>query len=106
MDLGQRYVPASAGDALVSQLVGLVIQRNALGAMDPNSPYGDSGQTVRDQLNRIEQQRAALKELGQQAGSLLEQTSSDRDWINYIDRWMIFGDLNAAQWMVNKYGQQ
>ncbi len=106
MDLGQRYVPASAGDALVSQLVGLVIQRNALGAMDPNSPYGDSGQTVRDQFNRIEQQRAALQELGRQAGSLLEKANSDRDWINYVDRWMIFGDLNAARWMVNKYGQQ
>jgi hypothetical protein len=30
----------------------------------------------------------------------------DQDWINYTDRWMIFGELAAAQWLVNKYGQQ
>ncbi len=106
MGLGQRYVPASAGDALVSQLVGLVIQRNALAAMDPNSPYGDNGQTAQEQLAAIEQQRAALKELGRQAGSFLETNASDQDWINYIDRWMIFGDGHAAEWLVTKYGQQ
>ncbi len=106
MNLGERYVPASAGDALISQLVGLVIQRNALNAMDPKSPYGADGQTVQDRLNQVEQQRAMLKELGQQAASLLEKTKSDQDWINYIDRWMIFGDFHAAQWIVNKYGQQ
>jgi RNA polymerase sigma factor (sigma-70 family) len=106
MNLGEHYVPASAGDALISQLVGLVIQRNALNAMDAQSLYGDAGQTVQDRLNQVEQQRAMLKELAQQAGSLLEKTTSDQDWINYIDRWMLFGDLHAAQWIVNRHDQQ
>jgi hypothetical protein len=106
MDLGQRYLPASAGDALVSQLVGLVIQRNALSAMDPSSPFGNDGQTVQSHLAIVEQQRTALKELGQQAGSLLEKTTSEQDWNNYLQRWMLFGDLHAAQWLVNRNGKR
>jgi hypothetical protein len=73
--------------------------------MDPNSPYGDSGQSVQDQLNQLTQQRAALKDLGQQIGSLLEKVS-DQDWISYYNRWMISGEAAAGQWPVNKYGQK
>jgi hypothetical protein len=105
VNLGQRYVPSSAGEAVLDQLVGLAVERMALSAMDPNSLYGDNGQTVQDQLNQLTQQRAVLKASVQQAGSLLE-TMPDQDWINYTDRWMIFGELAANQWLVNKYGQQ
>src|SRR5208337_2673452 len=66
LNLGQRYVPASAGKAVLDQLVGLAVERMALSAMDPNSPYGDNGQTVQDQLNQLAQQRATLKGLVQQ----------------------------------------
>ncbi len=105
VNLGQRYVPTSAGEAVLDQLVGLAVERMAFSAMDPNSPYGNNGQTVQDQLNQLAQQRAALKGLVQQVDSLLE-TMSDQDWINYTDRWMIFGELAANQWLVNKHGQQ
>ena len=91
INLGQRYGNVSAG--------------MAISAMDPNSPYGDNGQTVQDQLNQIAQQRAALNALGQQAGPLLP-TLSDQDWISYTDRKMLFGDEAAVQWLVNKYGQK
>ena len=105
VNLGQRYFPSSAGEAVIDQLVGLAVERMALSTMDPNSPYGDNGQTVQDQLNQIAQQRAALKAPTQQIDSLLE-TMSDQDWINYINRWMIFGEEAADQWLVNKYGQK
>jgi len=104
MNLGQRYGNVSAGMA-IDQLVGLVVEKMALSTMDPNSPYGDSGQTVQDQLNQIAQQRAALNALGQQAGPLLP-TLSDQDWISYTDRKMLFGDEAAVRWLVNKYGQK
>jgi RNA polymerase sigma factor (sigma-70 family) len=104
MNLGQRYGNVSAGMA-IDRLVGLVVEKMALSTMDPNSPYGDSGQTVQDQLNQIAQQRAALNALGQQAGPLLP-TLSDQDWISYTDRKMLFGDEAAVRWLVNKYGQK
>lgn len=103
-NIGQGYANSSGGEALISQLVGVAIERIALGAMDPNSPYGN-GQTVQDRLNQLDQQKAALHELGQQF-TPLQQTMSDQDWINYRDRWMAFGEAAAEQWVVSKYGQQ
>ena len=105
VNLGQRYVPSTAGEAVIDQLVGLAVERMAFSAMDPNSLYGDSGQTVQDHLNQIAQQRAALKASVDQAGSLLE-TMSDQVWINYTERWMIFGEQAANQWLVSRFGQQ
>ena len=105
LNLGQRYVSTSAGEAVIDQLVGIAIERMAFSAMSPNSPYGDNGQTVQDQLNQIVQQRTALITPMQQAGSLLE-TIPDQVWINYTERWMIFGEQAANQWLVNKYGQK
>ena len=90
---------------MISQLVGIAIEANALSAMDRNSPYGNAGQTVQDQLNQLAQQRAALKELAQQFEPLQERIS-DQDWISYTDRRMIFGEEAAMRWVVGKYGQK
>jgi RNA polymerase sigma factor (sigma-70 family) len=105
MNLGQRYENASTSVTLISPLVGMAIETIALRAMDPNSPYGGNGQTVQDQLNQIVQQRAIIKELVQQAQPFLP-TMSDQDIFNYENRRMLFGELAAFQWLVNKYGQQ
>ncbi len=100
--LGQSY---GAGDCAVSHLVGLAIERNALSAMDPNSPYGANGQTVQDQLNQIIQQKATINSLFKNNESLLE-TMSDQDWISYVDRDKSSGEEAALRWAVSKYGQK
>ena len=105
MNLGQRYADASASAALVSQLVGMAVERMALSAMDPNSPFGGNGQTVQDQLDQIVQQKAAFNELWKQAEPLMP-TMSAQDWISYTDRRKIFGEVAALQWVVSKYGQK
>jgi hypothetical protein len=105
LDLGQHYSSPSTDWTLISQLVGMAIQKIALSAMDPNSPYGDSGLTVRAQLNQIDQNRAAISEIAQQALPLLP-TLSDQDILNYENRRRAFGELAALQWVVNKFGQQ
>jgi hypothetical protein len=105
MNLGQRYGDAPANAALISQLTGMAVERLALNAMDPNSPYGDNGQTVQDQLNQIAQQRAAIDELAQQAEPLMP-TMPDQDVLNYVNRRMLFGELAAMQWVVSKHGQK
>src|SRR2546427_2599930 len=53
-NLGQRYANGTAGEPEVSQLVGMAVERIALGKMDPNSPYGGDGQTVRDRMRSEE----------------------------------------------------
>lgn len=104
VNLGQRF-NGSPGEPLISRLVGLAIERNAFSAMDPNSPYGGSGQTIQGRVNELAGQSAALKGLGQQFDSVGERMT-DADWIHYIDRWRSFGEVAAAQWVLGKYGQK
>ena len=104
-NLGRRYSASSAGESEISQLVGMWVERNALTAMDPNSAYGSSGQTVQDRIDQITQQNATLRQLGQQVEPLL-QNLSEQDWISYKDRWMMFGEESALKWVIGKYGQK
>jgi len=104
-NLGQRYGGSSPGEATISQLVGIAIERNALGAMDPTSAYGSSGQTVQDRLNQLSQQRATLYELAQQTETLAP-TLSDQDWVVYKDRSKMFGEEAAERWLIGKYGKK
>lgn len=97
-----RQLDASPNDLLISQLNGMAIQRAALGTMDPNAPYGPTGQTVADQIAQFSQQDSAIKAMVQQMTSLQPMMSS-QDWITYNDRTMAFGEVNALQWLINKY---
>lgn len=103
--LGQQYANPSAGEPAISQLVGIAIQRIALGAMDPNAAYGDNGQTVQDRLNQLAQQKAAVEQMSQQVGELLP-VLSDQDWIIYKNRWLMFGEENAERWVIAKYSRK
>ncbi len=105
MGLGQRYSSSSPGEPEVSQLVGMAIERKALNAMDPNVAYSTEGGTAPDRINQIIQQEAALKELNQRIEPLF-QTMPDQDWISYRDRWLMFGEENAARWLINKHGER
>ncbi|SPE60416.1 conserved exported hypothetical protein [Verrucomicrobia bacterium] len=105
MNVGQNVASESSSAALLGQLVGTAIEKIALSAMNPNSPYGDNGQTVQDQLNQIAQQRVAVNELVQQATPLLP-TLSDQEILNYENRRRAFGEGAALQWLVGKYGPQ
>lgn len=102
LQLGQRYSEGPA-EFLINTLVGIAIQRNALSAMDPGSPYGAAGQTVADQLNQLAQQKDNIKTLVQQTQEILP-TMPDEDWINYQNRRMMFGEQDAFRWVLNKYG--
>jgi len=106
VSLGQRYSEGGPGENLVSQLVGVAAERQALGAMDPNSPYGaDGAMTVQQRLDQLAQQRAAVKELVTKTKPFW-QVMSEQDWITYHNRSMVFGEMAAQQWLLNKYGQK
>ncbi len=104
-NLGQRYGNTVAGETEVSRLVGMFVERSALNAMDPTSPYGSDGQTVQDRMNQLSQQKDVLNQLNQQAEPLLP-TMSDQGWISYKERWKLFGEEAALRWVVSTYGQR
>jgi len=78
------------------------IEQQFFGMMDPNSPYGTSGQTVKDQLAEIGQRLAQFKELTGRQSTLLPALS-DEDLANYADHMKVFGGLQALRWLVDKY---
>ncbi len=104
IELGERFNGAP-GEALVSRLVGLAIQRNALNAMDPASPFGSSGRTVQNQIDNLAAQRSAIQNLDQQF-TAVQPNITDQDWISYRDRERTFGEEAAMQWLVGKYGKK
>lgn len=104
MNIGQQ-VNSATQQPPITTLVGIAIERMALETMDPGAPYGDSGQTVQDQINALVQQREAIRNLSKQESGLLG-SMSDTDLVTYYDRLKTFGWLSAAQWAVEKYGNQ
>jgi RNA polymerase sigma factor (sigma-70 family) len=100
-NLGQSYRNASS-EQLVGQLVGMQIEKSALTAMSPASPYGDPGQTVQDRLNQLAQQKASLNDLTRQMDPIM-QNMSDQDWISFNDRLMVFGEEPAMRWLAQKH---
>jgi hypothetical protein len=102
--LGQRYGD-TPGEPEISWLVGMAVEKIALNNMDPNDVYGSNGQTVQERLNQIAQTRQDLNQLNQQLEPILPQLS-DQDWISYKDRWRVFGEKTAVQWVISKYGQK
>lgn len=104
-NMGQQYATQVPGESAISQLVGFAAERIALSGMDPNAAFGDGGQTVQDTINQIAQQRDNLKQLSSQTENL-SPLLSDQDWVVYKNRWLMFGEQNAEQWVISKYGQQ
>ena len=82
----------------------MAIERIALGAMDPNSLCGNSGQTVQQRLEQLTQQKTAISTLFKENEAWLE-SMSNQDWISYIDRDKSFGEEAARRWAISKYGR-
>ena len=101
-NLGQRFDQATR-EPLISQLVGMAIERTALSAMDPATPYANG--TVNERLDELTQQRSGMKQLTQQFNGLQPMMSAD-DWSNYAERQRLFGEKAALEWLVGKFGQK
>lgn len=104
LSLGQQ-VGGPAEFPLLNTLVGIAIQKKLLGAMDPSSPYLDTGTTVQDQIDALNQYRESLKGLAPQTEAVLPRLS-DADRVNFYDRLRMFGEPAAVRWAVDKYGGQ
>jgi hypothetical protein len=103
LNLGERF-NGPGQFPLINTLVGIAIEKNLLAAMDPNSAYGNSGSTVQNRIDALNQQRTDIKTLVKQSDAILP-TMSDQDLIGFFDRTRMFGEAAAMRWAVGKYGQ-
>jgi len=58
---------------------------------------------VRDRIDQLAQQRDTIKQR-ESNWEALQQRISEQDFINYLDRYRLFGEDNAMQWLTSKYG--
>jgi hypothetical protein len=100
LDLGRRF-NGSSQTTLLQELVGIAIERIALNAMNPNSPYGDSGKTVQQQTDALDERRKGYRELVQKAQPILMQMSDD-EIAHYFDRTKLYGEIGALRWVLSQ----
>ncbi len=103
IQLGQRLQDASGFHTVIGELVGMAIERMALNSMDPNSVYGDSGQTVQQRIEQLQNNRSAIRSTVQNSEALLENLS-EQDLTTYFDREKAFGEESAITWARNRLG--
>ena len=103
LDLGQRLEESSGGSLTTRDMVGLAIQRNLLKGLEPGAPYGNTGQTVQNQLDALTQRVESIKGLWKAAQPVLENVP-DQELIRYFDRMKTFGETEALRWALNKLG--
>jgi RNA polymerase sigma factor (sigma-70 family) len=104
VDLGKRFGDQASGGPLMIQLVGISIERMALEVMDPASPYGAAGETVRERLDQLLARKESIHVLTAQADPIWERLS-DRDWISYYNQVASIGEEEALKWMVANAGR-
>jgi len=107
VNLGENF-DGSKGPANrppLTRASGLAIEARALSAMDPASPFGTDGGTVKDRLDHIASEKAAIVELVKQL-DILYPKATPQDMINFLDRARLFGDEPAMDWLKQKYGEK
>jgi hypothetical protein len=72
--------------------------------MDPSAPFGTGGQTVKDRIDDLLQQRKTIKALNRSVEGLLA-ILPEQDLVTYFDRQKVFGESPTLQWLVAKYGK-
>lgn len=103
LTLGKRFDDPAAAETMRWQLIGIRVERTALNAMDPARMMG--GQSVRERLDQIAQQKEAIQELTRQADPIWK-TLSDDDWTGYHAQMAHSGEEAAVRWLVSNYGQR
>lgn len=101
MNLGRRLGESTT---LIQELVGIAVERLTLDAMNPNATYGDTGQTVQQQIDALATRRKAYKELASKAQPIL-MSMSDQDLAHYFERSKLYGEAAALRWVINKSPQ-
>jgi tetratricopeptide (TPR) repeat protein len=103
LDLGHRF-DQSPQTTLIQELVGIAVERHVLTAMNPNAAYGETGQTVQDQINALDARRKTYKELTAKSEPIV-RSMSDQELAHYFDRVKLYGDVAARRWVLNRAPQ-
>lgn len=88
---------------VIGQFVGIAIEREILGTLDPTIPYDTGGRSIQDRLNELQQEREAMKALLQHGERLL-QALPDSERMAYFEQVRASGEREAMRWLVDRAG--
>ncbi|MGA2866552.1 MAG: hypothetical protein ABSF95_18920 [Verrucomicrobiota bacterium] len=116
LNLAQRVGEPSGNHYLINELVGVNIESQILGSMDPGSQFDDGKGTVKDRLDELARRREEIKRLadpstwmgGERRDVLvtLWEKMPPQDLISFYDRVKVSGEREALRWALNKLGKQ
>lgn len=103
LHLADMLQDGSQQKLFMNQLYGIAIERKVLESLDPNSAYDNSGRTVQQRIDELLQNKKNLSANVRPADNLLP-VMTPADQAAYFDRIRIHGEVAAAKWAVDKYG--
>jgi hypothetical protein len=103
--LGQHLGAADGSVSLLSQLIGLAIESQALAKFPPDAAPDFVGVRVDERLAQIKEQKTSVRE----SSRFLDQwigTANEREVINYFDRVKLYGESAALTWLRTRNAAQ
>lgn len=98
--LGQR-IQSSMSKFLISDLVGMSIEKRFLEGLDPSSVMDSQGVTVQQRLAQIAEHKALVGQLSRSVDPTSSQWSP-QILTQYLERVKVFGEVAAMQWLQGK----
>jgi hypothetical protein len=103
LQLGQRLGTGEASHTLISQLVGIAVERIVLNPLNPEQNYDFLGGNVRERIAQLDARRAAVRQDTQLFDAWMRQ-ATDADVVSYFDRFKIYGESSAMAWIRQRQG--
>jgi hypothetical protein len=97
-----EHVGLIGASTLLDDLVRVSILRNMLGELDPGTPFGNDGKTVRERLDEVtaeKEETGKLIESVKGMADLSMQFLSEAQAAEYTDRFILHGERAAMQWL-------
>ena len=103
LHLADMLQDGSQQKILISQLVGISIERKVLESFDSNSAYDNSVRTVQQRIDELTQNKKKLSANVDLVENLLP-TMTAAAQSAFFDRIRIYGEESAKEWAIGKYG--
>ena len=103
LQLGQRLSTGEAAHTLISQLVGIAVERIVLNPLDAERQYDFLGRSPREHIDQLTERRAAVRQDTQLFDAWIRQ-ATDADVVSYFDRFKIYGETAAMAWIRQRQG--
>ena len=102
--LGEQLTVGEGSHTLIGQLVGTAVERIVLKPLDPDRAYEFLPGTVNEYVVQLDQRRAAARENGRVFDRWLE-TATEAEVTSYFDRFKVYGESEAMNWVRQRQGQ-